>query len=770
MVAHVNALLEGFELQEYAIQGTLGFGSFGITYIAKDRNLNKMVAIKEYFPTDWAVRGDGSTLEPNSIQSKDSLDWGLNKFLEEARTIARFNHPNIVKIHRFFRLNETGYIVMELVSGSSLEDLLEEHGTLSETQIKDYLWPVMDGLIGIHDAGFLHRDIKPHNIMIRDDGSPVLIDFGAARSSVSNRTVLTRIYTPGYGPVEQSSDQQGMQGPWTDIYALAAVMYRCVTGDKPVDAISRTIRDDLVPVFDKAEGKYSRIFLESIDIGLGVRPEHRPQTIADWFDMFEGNFKTQILTKNPGTPAAGDLTKLDTPTVNIHDELESAEKPGLVNPETGLSETASDRYQKTRPYVLGLFKQMSEKQFAILAAGSGVIVIGLGILVWLLQGDPIEPVSVEPQAETAAATETPPDPVTTVPTPSPEIASSVRPEPSFDTVLSEPLPQPPTTVTLQISTQPQGALVRLSETGELITPDTLVEPGVHEVEISAPGYASRSHVLQISETNRIFSFSLQEPEYELTVVPFPADARVRILNIPDVYQAGIPLPTGEYQIEVSAPHYATVYQTINVIDAPVSTEIALPRSEYRVWLTGAEDASVRIEGREEEYVQGMYLPPGRYNAVVSMPEHVPQRFSLDVVNKDVRFRLQMVAAIDLIVGKWSCTGTYSIRRAMLPKRTLDYRTNYKFEATPEGNRFEYVRQHTERSTLTGSGSISFSDDINHMNLIYDDDSPLASETFTLDGITEGTPSLVFRKFEPADQKNKLARTIVDQQSTCEMHP
>ena len=180
-VEHVHALTKGTRLNQYEVLNILGAGGFGITYMARDTSLDTMVAIKEYMPGDLAVRQGGSQVTAKSTLSKGDFDWGLDRFLSEARTLARFRHPNIVRVNQIFQANNTAYLVMEYAKGQSLDDLLQKSGPLSEEQTKEILSPILDGLTRVHEQGFLHRDIKPGNIIIRDEGGAVLIDFGAAR-------------------------------------------------------------------------------------------------------------------------------------------------------------------------------------------------------------------------------------------------------------------------------------------------------------------------------------------------------------------------------------------------------------------------------------------------------------------------------------------------------------------------------------------------------------------------------------------------------------
>ena len=237
---HLIALPAGFRLQEYRIDQVLGQGGFGITYLATDTNLDKRVAIKEYLPSELAVRLNDSTVRPKSSQDSDDYSWGLERFLDEAKTLARFRHENLVPVHRFFEAHSTAYMVMEYEAGESLSDYVRgQDRPLAEPALKALLEGVMSGLEVVHAAGYLHRDIKPQNIIIRPNGVPVLIDFGAARQALVRKSRnVTSIVTPGYAPLEQYT-VDGNQGPWSDIYALGAVAYQVITGSAPPEATMR---------------------------------------------------------------------------------------------------------------------------------------------------------------------------------------------------------------------------------------------------------------------------------------------------------------------------------------------------------------------------------------------------------------------------------------------------------------------------------------------------------------------------------------------------
>jgi serine/threonine protein kinase len=283
----IRSLPIGYVLSDYRIEGTLGHGAFGITYLATDTMLNRKVAIKEYFPREFAHRDGTLLVKPaGNKEDRDNFSWGLTRFLEEARVLALFDHPNIVPVRRFFEANGTAYLVMDYCDGIPLDSLISREGSLTKDQVLKILYPILDGLERVHKANFLHRDIKPANIFIKADGSPVLLDFGAARQEMlSHSRSVTSMATPGYAAFEQYSTH-GKQGPWTDIYGLGATLYRAITGEKPQDAPDRILEDKLIPCFSLAAGKYEEKFLLAIDAAIAIRPENRPQSIAEWRRIF----------------------------------------------------------------------------------------------------------------------------------------------------------------------------------------------------------------------------------------------------------------------------------------------------------------------------------------------------------------------------------------------------------------------------------------------------------------------------------------------------
>ena len=277
-----SALPAGYVVNEYRVESVLGTGGFGITYLATDQNLNLKVALKEYLPVDFAVRASDHSVNARTPADAESYDWGLRRFLDEARTLASFRHPNIVRVMRFFEANHTGYMVMEFVEGEPLTAWISTRRPLPQNDVLDIVGPLLGGLAVIHKTAYLHRDIKPANVFIRADGSPVLLDFGSAREIKGGDQEVTAMVSPGYAPLEQYH-AHGKQGPWTDLYALGGVMYWMITGSKPVEAAARIRKDVMTPASAQlSSGHYDAEFLSAIDWALSPNEDERPQSTADF--------------------------------------------------------------------------------------------------------------------------------------------------------------------------------------------------------------------------------------------------------------------------------------------------------------------------------------------------------------------------------------------------------------------------------------------------------------------------------------------------------
>jgi serine/threonine protein kinase len=363
------ALPMGYQVHWYEIRAVVGQGGFGITYLAKDANLDHLVAIKEYLPANLAVRSGESTVCPVSEGRSSVFDWGLERFVREARTLAKFKHPNIVTVYSVFEANGTAYMVMEYERGVNLEQAIDAGLILGEAQLLGIVHPLLDGLELVHAGGFIHRDIKPENILLRKDGSPVLLDFGSARESLTGESpTLTTLVTPGFAPFEQYQDERrgAKQGPWTDIYALGATLYRVINGEGPVDALTRVNSvlgkspDPLKPAAEVGAGQYSEQFLEAIDAAMRFDGQDRPQDVAAWRSMF---------------PDGGQLP-------DMH---------GVSNADLAWAEWESRHSAKSPSQLTGLRGEAKARRprtprFAWPAAAAAIVLAGIGV--WYLAHAP----------------------------------------------------------------------------------------------------------------------------------------------------------------------------------------------------------------------------------------------------------------------------------------------------------------------------------------------------------------------------------------------
>ena len=279
-----HALPTGTRLGEFEITGLVGVGGFGIVYLAHDHSLGRIVALKEYMPSSLAARTAGMSVVVRTQRDADTFAAGMRSFINEARLLAQFDHPSLVKVYRFWEANGTAYMVMPFYEGLTLKQTLL---AMSAPPSEDWLMALLDALVDalqvIHRQDCFHRDIAPDNILLLKDGRPVLLDFGAARRAIGDMAKnLTVILKPGYAPIEQySEDASVSQGAWTDIYALAAVVHYAITGRPPAPSVTRLLKDSVVPLETSAHGKYSSAFLRVVDRALAVRPEQRPQSVGE---------------------------------------------------------------------------------------------------------------------------------------------------------------------------------------------------------------------------------------------------------------------------------------------------------------------------------------------------------------------------------------------------------------------------------------------------------------------------------------------------------
>lgn len=304
----------------YSVGKVLGApGGFGITYLAWDNRLETKVAIKEYLPRHLASRSSSIEVRPHTETDAADFRFGLEQFLNEAKTLARMKHPNIIRILTYFEENGTAYLVMDYLEGENLGEYLARVGQLTSTDGIQLILPIVDALSHIHAQGFIHRDVKPSNIYLTKDGQTILLDFGAARQALQEKSQsLTSILTPGYAPWEQYH-RKGNQGPWTDIYACAAVIYQMITAQLPLDSQERLVEDLLVPpnkLNPSIPGSVSSAILHA----LSLNPPDRPQTAA----LFADELKASI-SNNESSSAAS----TNSATAGVNHQQFSTGTPAL---------------------------------------------------------------------------------------------------------------------------------------------------------------------------------------------------------------------------------------------------------------------------------------------------------------------------------------------------------------------------------------------------------------------------------------------------------
>ncbi len=512
MTQHLTlALGNGTRIAEYRIERLLGEGGFGLTYLALDENLHKQVAIKEYLPVDIAMRGGNAQVIPRTESSRNDFNWGLEAFINEARTLAKFHNPYIVQVFRYFEANGTAYIVMEYVEGRTLRETVQALGQLRQDEIMAILLPVMDGLMDVHGAGILHRDIKPENILIRDNGNPVLIDFGAARQALGGKSrPITAIITPGYVPIEQYSTR-GNVGPWSDIYSLAAVAYFCLTRKRPEDASDRVIQDELLPAREAASAQALPGFLDAIDHGLAVSPQDRPQTLESWIQALRGD-------AGPATPR----TPPDAATVLVPPTPESKPEP---KPESTLKPSprpAPSPVAAVPPAAAAVERSSHRRTLVILLALLLIALTGLVAQRWLVTWPPTDDAGtgqVDAGGDATGAGVPPSDSASPSDTgviaaepAEPEPESAPEPEPNSEPV-PEPEPEPETTFALTIHTDPEQARIILLADPRPYSPGMELEAGRYRFRIRLPGYRTVEITVESSGDDVVRRVTL---EHEIT--------------------------------------------------------------------------------------------------------------------------------------------------------------------------------------------------------------------------------------------------------------
>ena len=744
-----QALPSGYELDKYRLLSVLGVGGFGVTYLAEHQTLGHRVAIKEYLPNKLAVR-EAHTVQPKSAAEAEDFRWGLERFGEEARILTRFSHPNLLRVSDYIQANNTAYIVMDYEAGEPLDEILARQHTLTETQLRRVLLPVADGLRQIHEAGYLHRDIKPGNIYVRrSDETPVLIDFGAARQAIGNRSRSGQsVATTGYSPMEQY-ESEGEQGPWTDIYSLSAVCYKAITGQAPPEATHRQgqlLRDRPDPLTSLTKMEvpgYSPALLAAVDAGLQVVESNRPQSINQWLAMIESEAGPAPPSPDRDDPQTQSRELAATATQQAGD----ATTPRHGWKKSLLAATAVAALIATVAVAGWLFYDQppaTEQQVPLaaelpIAGGGGAILV----------------VESEPTGAEVLLDE---ELIGTTPLRRTDLRAgtyqvTIR-HPAYETAYpgSETLREGRVLTLDQSLVRGRGDLTVLAEPAtawiELDgtrladrTPVTLeqLDAGELFLTIGADGYyAERVPVYVPKDDVGIFEHALQAiPLGTLTLQLEPADALVSMPAAAPDYSAGMSLAEGEYLITVERDGFVPTRQTISV-RGDTSERVVLARQPQPLTIA-VEPAESVIEfiDRDQIYQAGMLLPPGEYPLRISATgfvtaeqtithgtaptrtrinlERAPQPFTVAVVPEQAEVEF-VDQAISYRPGIELPPGEYQVRVAAAGYVTVETGIVHGIEATaarieltrelpPPGSRFRDCPQCPEMVALD-SGSFA----------------------------------------------------------------
>ncbi len=415
-ILHSDALPSGTRLGEFELVRLLGVGGFGMVYEAYDHSLHRSVAIKEYMPTALAGRTGGVTVGIRSSLDGASYQAGLQSFVAEARLLAQFDHPSLVKVFRFWEANNTAYMVMPLYSGMTLKQARGQmRSPPSEDWLRQVLWSVLQALQLLHDSHTVHRDVSPENIFLQDSGPPVLLDLGAARRAIGGLGPKhTAVLKVNYAPIEQYADVRDMaQGPWSDLYALAAVVHGCVANALPLPATFRVLRDRMPSMQSVAQAAqeqvYSPAFVDAIDQALAIRPEDRPQSAQAFVhalglqppaEIAQFDWRTemgpgwQLAPEERARPDALDLAAL--PTQFVYPPRQSVES---VPDMPGSALVVRDATRPRRPRAWAL-------------AASLCVVLGIGATVWTWPGGGVRQAEVPVVVPVVAAVPAQDPPIT----------------------------------------------------------------------------------------------------------------------------------------------------------------------------------------------------------------------------------------------------------------------------------------------------------------------------------------------------------------------
>lgn len=493
LATHANCLAIGTRVSDFEIIGLIGEGGFGIVYLAKDVTLDRIVALKEFMPAAFAGRIDGVHVAVRAANHRAMFDAGLKSFINESKMLAKFAHPALVEVFRFWEGNGTGYMAMRLYRGETLRQVLAKgEENFTEERIAQIMGPIFDALEMLHREQVFHRDIAPDNIIL-SEGRSVLLDFGSARKIIGDATqALTTVLKPGYAPLEQYSDDGTMkQGSWTDVYALGGVLYHLATGKTPLQAVSRMMSDPLQTVNQMTGDKFSTSFSQAVSKAMMVHIDNRFQTVTEFREALGWNVGLQprvVTLPNPPRvwlePDNAVKTGPAAVVVSEHGVNVTANRVGTAPAIAGSANSAEPVIRGERAATPRSAEPSSNKSMLIVAAVAGLAVIG-GVAFWQMNGKRVES-GVAPGA-----------------VPAPSVAPAA-PQPTPTKPAAEVVVAPPVTATdglVKFDIKPRGRIDIDGVTRGFSPPLTerRMSVGTHTIEIFNPPAAPVTRTIEVTE-------------------------------------------------------------------------------------------------------------------------------------------------------------------------------------------------------------------------------------------------------------------------------
>lgn len=507
LATHANCLAIGTRVSDFEIIGLIGEGGFGIVYLAKDVTLDRVVALKEFMPAAFAGRIDGVHVAVRAANHRATFDAGLKSFINESKMLAKFAHPALVEVFRFWEGNGTGYMAMRLYRGETLRQALSRgEEDFTEERIAQIMGPIFDALEMLHREQVFHRDIAPDNIML-SEGRSVLLDFGSARKIIGDATqALTTVLKPGYAPLEQYSDDGTMkQGSWTDVYALGGVLYHLATGKTPLQAVSRMMSDPLQTVNQLTGDKFSTSFSQAVSKAMMVHIDNRFQTVTEFREALGWNVGLQprVVTL-PNPPRVWLEPEIAPKTGPSGSVVTAAHEPSTANVQTlpaasGSPVTVEPVIRGERAAPTRQPEPSSNKSKILVAAATMIVLLGGGAY-WQMQR-----AAVAPSTTAAASITSPPDKVATTPVPTSQPTS---PDSSTPTPVAEAVVAPPAVVAeglVKFDIKPRGRIDIDGITRGFSPPLTerRLPVGTHTVEIFNPPAAPVTRTIEVTESTPV---------------------------------------------------------------------------------------------------------------------------------------------------------------------------------------------------------------------------------------------------------------------------